>query len=211
MKDYYAILGIDRFATEKEIKDAYHRLAKEYHPDKWGQNGLANERFEEINEAYHTLINREKRRNYDRMLNDATGRSNPEFVIKVTQAEMAYHRGMQSLSTGEYHKAVEFFRAAVNFNPHKAEYKAKFGLALAHLKKDITEAEKHIKEAQEKEIFNPEHYVDLGRVYRLFKMEDKASEQFREALRWNPKHKRAMEELRSLEKKEGLLKRLFGG
>ncbi|TLY47649.1 MAG: molecular chaperone DnaJ [Gammaproteobacteria bacterium] len=68
--DYYEVLGISRNATEKEIKDAYRRLAKKYHPDKYhsaeSQSVKAAEnKFKEINEAYSVLSDPKKRAAYD--------------------------------------------------------------------------------------------------------------------------------------------------
>lgn len=63
MKDYYHILGIARNATKDDIKKAYRDLAHKYHPDKKGGN---EERFKEINEAYHALADDQKRAQYDR-------------------------------------------------------------------------------------------------------------------------------------------------
>jgi len=65
-KDYYKILGVDRNASEKEIKQAYRRLARKYHPDVNKSPG-AEERFKEINEAYQVLSDPEKRRKYDQL------------------------------------------------------------------------------------------------------------------------------------------------
>ncbi|GAB4387481.1 MAG: molecular chaperone DnaJ [Thermodesulfovibrionales bacterium] len=65
MKDYYQILGVDRNATEEEIKKAYRRLALKHHPDRdGGKDG--GEKFKEISEAYSCLSNAQKRANYDR-------------------------------------------------------------------------------------------------------------------------------------------------
>lgn len=63
MRDYYKILGIEKGASDEEIKKAYRKLAHQYHPDK--ANGNA-EKFKEINEAYQVLSNKEKRSQYDR-------------------------------------------------------------------------------------------------------------------------------------------------
>ncbi|RTH12287.1 molecular chaperone DnaJ [Thermus scotoductus] len=64
MKDYYAILGVPRNATQEEIKRAYKRLARQYHPDV-NKSPEAEERFKEINEAYAVLSDPEKRKLYD--------------------------------------------------------------------------------------------------------------------------------------------------
>lgn len=64
-KDYYKILGINRNATEKDIKAIYRRLARQYHPDVNPGNKAAEERFKEINQAYEVLSDIEKRKKYD--------------------------------------------------------------------------------------------------------------------------------------------------
>jgi len=64
-KDYYAILGVPKNASEKEIKAAFKRLARKYHPDMNPGNREAEEKFKEINEAYQVLTNPEARRRYD--------------------------------------------------------------------------------------------------------------------------------------------------
>jgi len=74
-KDYYRILGVDRTADEKAIKQAYRRLARKYHPDMNPGNKAAAERFKEINEAYEVLSDPEKRRRYD-----ALGADWPRFA-----------------------------------------------------------------------------------------------------------------------------------
>ena len=66
-KDYYTILGVDKSATQDEIKKAYRKLAVKYHPDKNPGNKQAEEKFKEISEAYEVLGDPEKRKKYDQL------------------------------------------------------------------------------------------------------------------------------------------------
>jgi len=64
-KDYYSTLGVNRDASEREIKQAYRRLARKYHPDVNPGDRSAEARFKQINEAYEVLSDKEKRQKYD--------------------------------------------------------------------------------------------------------------------------------------------------
>jgi len=67
MSKYYDILGVSKNASAQEIKKAYRKLARQYHPDHNQGNKTAEEKFKQISEAYEVLSNPEKRKKYDRM------------------------------------------------------------------------------------------------------------------------------------------------
>lgn len=66
-RDYYRILGVERGASEAEIKTAFRKLAQKHHPDRNPGDKSAEEKFKEINEAYQVLSDSEKRARYDRL------------------------------------------------------------------------------------------------------------------------------------------------
>ena len=70
MADYYDTLGVNRGATEKEIRAAYRKLARKHHPDVNENDPASEEKFKEVNEAYTVLSDKESRRKYDRYGND---------------------------------------------------------------------------------------------------------------------------------------------
>src|SRR2546423_2057909 len=76
-KDYYAVLGLQKGATEKEITRAYRKLAKVHHPDANAGNKDAEERFKEVSAAYDVLGDAPKRKEYDEVRAMAASGANP--------------------------------------------------------------------------------------------------------------------------------------
>src|SRR6266498_116059 len=66
-RDYYETLGVSKTATEDDIRSAFRKLARKYHPDVAKDKKTAEEKFKEINEAYEVLSDPEKRKKYDEL------------------------------------------------------------------------------------------------------------------------------------------------
>lgn len=91
--DYYKVLGLDRSATQADIRKAYRRLAKQYHPDINANDPRAQERFQEINEANEVLSDPEKRKRYDEYGEHWTHAE--EYEAQRRQYEQQYGGGQQ--------------------------------------------------------------------------------------------------------------------
>jgi DnaJ-class molecular chaperone len=211
-KDYYNVLGLSLHATDTEIRNAYRRLAKEYHPDKSFSTDrpiLSNQQFDEINEAYHILSDKKRREDYDHVRSDMTKTLADTKDTDSVQAENSFRNGLKALNEGNPKQAVSFLEWAVKYNPNKPIYHSKLGLAIAMAGEDIEKARASCEQAIEMEIFNAAHYVDLAEVYYQAGLTEKAREKLKEALKWNPTSKLAAERLREIEPR-GILGRLFG-
>ncbi len=97
IKDYYAILGVEKNATKEEIKKAYRKLARLYHPDR-NPDPEAEEKFKEINEAYHVLSDDEKKEEYDRILKSGDESKFRDFMEYIQEF-------IESIIKGEREKA----------------------------------------------------------------------------------------------------------
>jgi len=96
--DYYKILGIDEKATESDIKKAYRKLARKYHPDLNPNDKEAEKKFKEINEANEVLSHPENRKKYDKYGKDW---QHAEQFEKANQQQQ-YQRGSQQRSSGSF-------------------------------------------------------------------------------------------------------------
>ena len=91
-RDYYEVLGVERSATDEEVKRAYRKLAVKFHPDKNPDDPHAEEKFKELGEAYDVLIDSNKRAAYDRF------------------GHAAFAPGGAGFGGGGFHDPFEIFR-----------------------------------------------------------------------------------------------------
>jgi len=168
--DHYGVLGVEADASDAEVKKAYFRLAKRVHPDALGRMGLddlrkqANELFARIAQAYQTLSNPKKRREYD----DSRGPSSSGVDgDRLAQAETLFRKGEVLLKVGNFAGALDFLRPCVELWPDEADYQGALGWAL--YKKSPPERERaraHLEHANELKSHDPVLVFRLGVVLR---------------------------------------------
>lgn len=114
-RDYYETLGVNKNASQDEIKKAFRKLAKKYHPDANPKNIVAEEKFKEINEAYEVLGNADKRGKYDNLAHEGKYADGVDF--DPSQAGHGYtryeRRGGQDNDFSDFFNA--FFGGAAGF------------------------------------------------------------------------------------------------
>ncbi len=145
MNNPYEVLGISRNATDDQVKDAYRKLARKYHPDNYQNNplsDLASEKMKEINEAYDTIMN-ERRSGSSSSSGYSGGTSFPEVrslinsgrleqaqevldgvPIEKRNAEWYFLNGTVLHRRGWFDQAYTSFATASRMDPNNAEYRA---------------------------------------------------------------------------------------
>ena len=116
--DYYAILGVARTATPNQIKEAYQRLARENHPDRFRDaeaRGRAEARFQEINESYNHLRDTRLRLEYDRNLARLS-------LTPQQEAQLCYKTGQIKEQMRDYNEALVAYYEAMRLEPANIAY-----------------------------------------------------------------------------------------
>lgn len=136
--DYYKILGVDKSADEKTIKNAYRKLAMKYHPDKNQGDKAAEEKFKELSEAYAVLSDKEKRQKYDMFGSDKFHQqySQEDIFRDVDLGDILRGFGFGGFSTGGSRQAhvnfSDLFGGGMNFNNMRGGISGRPGRDLTH-------------------------------------------------------------------------------
>jgi curved DNA-binding protein CbpA len=128
------LLSINAEATAADIKVSYRQAAKRYHPDALAKAGLddetrrqANKVFARISKAYSLLSNSRQRAEYDEAQSSSEG---PIDAARLANAESLYRKGEVLLRSGNFARAIEFLRPAVELWPNESDYCSALGWAL---------------------------------------------------------------------------------
>ena len=207
-QDHYQVLGVDRAATAAQIKKAYFRLAKAYHPDRHFDSTMADMKqildalFDRIHKAYEALSDQAKRVEYEQELarrkaeearkttGDFVEKKAEEYVEnyaeKVARALDQFNNGMKDLKTGNYWGAVESLSWATRLDPLKAPYFFYLGICLGNIPRRKHEAEENLQKAIEIDQTKVEYHLELSNLYLKAGMKTKAVTVLRKALEHVP-------------------------
>lgn len=196
--DYYRILGVSRGASAEEVKKAYHKLVREYHPDRHayirseGLRQKLNAVFAFVNEAY---------RNLSSALNGKTvtapKQQEPEAVDNQELAKIRFREGILSFKKSKYDQAMTMFGQAVYLDNAVPDYHYYYGRTLL-MQKKIKDAEESIKKAVHLSPRNADYIAELGHIYLQLGFKTRAKNTFEKALQYNPRHERASDGLSRL-------------
>ena len=202
--DYFVVLGVSRKATADEVKAAFLELAKAFHPDRLPKSvghlsGKMTAVFEAVREAYEILQSDSRRASYEASL--GSDREVQKGIDPAEEALQAFKRGEALLRRRDFAAAEREYHRAYLADP-KATYLAAEAWAI-HLdpaRRDQTaRAKQMILEAAKKDPECDRAHYQLGVLARVEGEVARAANHFREAVRINPKHFQAAQELRLIQ------------
>jgi hypothetical protein len=236
-RDYFEFLGIPRDADDRQVKDAYVRMAKPFHPDSPLESGLAELRgqreavFLHLGRVYETLRNAANRARYERLLSARSPRPAvppppapaaeraPEVDAGrlAESAQEAARNGARLVKEGKYWDAIQLVEPALVHLSGPPLAKARVTLARAYMNNPnwLRRAEDALQKVLQQAPEYAEAYVVLGQVYRASSQRARAAAMYRRALELQPGNAEAQAELTALDPASGSdpgsgrLKKLF--
>lgn len=183
--NYYEVLGIERSASEDEIRDRFRKLAREHHPDRYRgpDKADAERKFQILTEAMNVLTNPQRRKAHDTELTGGVSFRPPSDPREVAKLYVA--NGVRAYKAGDFPVAIENFDMAVKHNPEDAKAFHYLALASSRVPSMVRQAVQAVETAVQKEPYNPVFLKDAGILCRKVGLFAKAERYFEEALKWD--------------------------
>jgi len=196
-RNFYEILSVDREATVDQIRVAFRQLARTRHPDRFSGTARAQAEvaFQEITEAYNTLLDPEQRSRYDKTLT-TTGEElslNPKEL-----ARSMLGRAVGLMKNGDIARATELFQQSVAHDPQNARARHLYGMFLAQQGGRLDEALRQLDQAVRLDSLNPKLLLDAARVFAKANMAARATRLAETAAQLSPDDPAAEALLRQL-------------
>jgi curved DNA-binding protein CbpA len=191
---HYEALGVERDASTDSIRAAFRKLAREQHPDRFQGEARrrAEERFQEITEAFNILSRPDSREKYDRELFQGGG---GQAMDRREIARRLANKGAQSLRDGKLPEAVEDLRLAIDHDDDCSRAHYFMGIALGRLPDRHRDALRHLERATALEPQNPAMLGEAAAVCLKVGMRSRAERMAREALDLDPTNVKATQVL----------------
>ncbi|MFW5878972.1 MAG: J domain-containing protein, partial [Myxococcota bacterium] len=229
-QDFYRRLGLQRTASETEIKNSYLSRVKRFHPDRGSAFSLPEEDcrqlkkiFEAMQEAYETLRDREARKSYDSSTGSDRGERDRARVL--ARAEIDFKKGEALFKKKDHARALEYLKAAVEVDPKNEGWLmvfawTKFNLGPKEKVKEEVQALLRRAAASPNDKTKARASYYLGLIFRMDGNLEKAEKYFSSAVEHDPKLLEAASELREIRRKlgkagskdgaKGLFKKMLG-
>ncbi|HKB72195.1 MAG TPA: DnaJ domain-containing protein [Thermoanaerobaculia bacterium] len=196
--NHYQVLGVDRTATEEQLRKRFRELARERHPDRFppAEKARAEAEFQSLTEAYNILTNRERRAAHDFDLdNKVVSADDPQAIA---QAYLA--RGVDEYREGRWDSAFSNFELAMHHDPENAKIQHHFALAASRFPNRMRHAVAAIEKSIRIDPHNASFLKDAGLIFRQAGLWSRAEKCYLEAMRWTPDSaevRRGLEEARA--------------
>jgi curved DNA-binding protein CbpA len=196
--NYYEVLGVERSASEQEIRDRFRKLARENHPDRYRgpDKADAERKFQTLTEAVNVLTNPVKRRQHDSAIAPGVDKATIDYV-QIAKAYLS--KGVKAYKEGDWRGAYENFDLATKHNAQDAKAFHYLALAAARIPTYTRQAVQAIEAAVQREPMNPLYLKDAGLLSKRAGLVAKAERYLEEALQWdasNAEVQAALAELR---------------
>lgn len=182
--NYYEVLGVERSATEQEIRDRFRTLAREHHPDRYRgpDKAEAERKFQVLTEAVNVLTNAARRKQHDSEISSIGGKGQVDFA-QIAKAYLA--KGVKAYKEGDWRGAYENFDLAAKHNQQDAKAFHYLSMAAARLPAYTRQAVQAIESAVQLEPMNALYLKDAGLLCKRAGLTAKAERYLREALEWD--------------------------
>lgn len=196
--NYYQILQVSSDSSASEVKQAYFKLARKYHPDLFSRNlsteikNKIDDIFDKITKSYHTLSDDNKKQEYNKKL-DSPKKGSKKDLEK--RAEVKFRQGKTLYNQARYKEAQVLLEEAVRMNQNKGNYLLLLAMSQSRIRLYKRKAVENFKKAIKLQPWIPDAYFGLGMLYKNEGMPTLASNQFKKALNVDPDNKAALKEL----------------
>ena len=202
--DHYKLLELKDSAEEEDIKSAYFRLAKQYHPDRISYapdpeiKNKANFVFAAINKAYDTLINPSRREEYDIHGESEGGDGDRVRGNLKEKARILSQKARTLYNQQKFWESSTLMDEAIRLDSSKSAYFLLLGMAQVHIPSLRRSAEQNLKKAVELDPWNADAFTGLGLLFHEEDLKNRAEGFYKKALSINPDHKIARKRLNLL-------------